>query len=114
MLQIYNSLVCSIITFSMIAWYGNCGVKEKSKIQSIIKVARKIVNNDLTTIEHLYLQAVERKAVKIINNPKHPLNDNFKILPSGRRYAQIKCRTNRFKSTFIPSAIKVINNIPQI
>ena len=111
MVQVYNSLILSIITFSLTMWYGGCGVKEKAKIQKIIREAGKIMNHKLKSLEHHYTYAVERKAFSIIDDKKHSLKHEFILLPSGRRYLEMKCRTNRYKSTFIPSAIRVVNKV---
>ena len=110
MVQIFKSLVLSIITFSMSVWYGSCGVKEKSKIQKVSNECSKIINSKLQPINKEYIKAIERKACSIVSSRKHPLNSEFKTLPSGRRFTQPRCRTNRYKSTFIPSAISNLNS----
>ena len=110
MVQIFKSLVLSIITFSMSVWYGSCGVKEKSKIQKVSNECSKIINSKLQPINKEYIEAIERKACSIVSSRKHPLNSEFKTLPSGRRFTQPRCRTNRYKSTFIPSAISNLNS----
>ena len=110
MVQIFKSLVLSIITFSISVWYGSCGLKEKSKIQNVSNECSKIINSKLDPINKEYIKAIERKACSIINSSKHPLKNEFKILPSGRRFTQPKCRTNRYKCTFIPSAISNLNS----
>ena len=109
MLQIYHSLILSIITFSFTVWYGSCGVKEKSQIQSLINKSSKIINSEVETATSLYQSAVKRKAKQVIKQPSHPLKSQFKLLPSGKRYVEIKARTNKYKFTFLPSAIKSLN-----
>ena len=110
MAQIFKSLVLSIITFSISVWYGSCGVREKSKIQKVTNECSKIINSKLEPISKEYTKAIERKAESIVSSRNHPLKSEFKILPSGRRFTQPKCRTNRYKSTFIPSAISAVNS----
>ena len=110
MVQIFKSLVLSIITFSMSVWYGSCGVKEKNKIQRISNECSKITNSKLEPISREYIRAVERKTCSIVISRRHPLYSDFKTLPSGRRFAQPRCRTNRYKSTFIPTAISILNS----
>ncbi|XP_061754805.1 CCR4-NOT transcription complex subunit 8 isoform X2 [Nerophis ophidion] len=50
-----------------------------------------------------------KKAQNIIRDPSHPGHKLFELLPSGRRYRTIKCRTNCFKNTFYPRAIVSLN-----
>jgi len=109
MLQIYNSLIKSVITFGITVWYGGCGVKEKAKVGKLIKESSKIINCPLEGIDNLHQKQLLNKAFSIINNKNHALYEEFKMLPSGRRYAQARCRTNRYKNTFVPSAIKSVN-----
>ena len=109
MKQMYSSLILSIISFGMTMWYGNCGVKEKSKLQSLINIAGKIVNFKFESAASFHNKNVIKKAHSIMDQPSHPLCEQFELLPSGRRYAGIKTKTNRYKSTFIPTAIRAIN-----
>ncbi len=65
--------------------------------------------------EHSYLQtlyekSVLREAYKILNDTTHILNPEFEMLPSGRRFRMPRCRLNRFKNSFIPSATKALNS----
>ena len=110
MLQVCKSMLLSIISFGCTAWFGGCGVKEKTKISRFIKEASKIINTNLDSFDEVHLKSVERKAFSIINNKSHVLHSEFCLLPSGRRYAQMKCRTNRHGRTFVPVAIKTLNN----
>ena len=109
LLQIYKSLVLSLMTYGLTVWYSGCGVKEKALLQKTIQHAAKIINKKLDPLAHSHSGAVERKAFKIVNQRKHPLHSEFFLLNSGKRYRESKCRTNRHKLTFIPTAIKAIN-----
>ena len=109
MVYLYKSLVLSILTFGISIWYGGCGVKEKAKLQRVVREASGIVGQKLDTLGHAHSTAVDRKAFAIITQRRHPLREEFNILPSGKRYRELRCRTNRHKSTFVPSAIKALN-----
>ena len=47
---------------------------------------------------------------KILSDCTHPLYHHVNILPCGLRLNMIYCRTNRFHSTCVPSAIKPLNS----
>ena len=57
----------------------------------------------------------EKKCVsmlmKIMKDSSHPLHVNFRFLRSERRLNMPYCRTDRHKSTFVPSAVKLYNSI---
>jgi len=108
---VYNSLVKSIMTFGLVAWYGCLGTKEKAKIQSIMKTAGKTAYNIKESVSKIFEERVVDKTIKIITNKKHPLNTKYQLLPSGRRYKQMKIRTNRYKTTFIPQSITLYNKL---
>jgi len=53
------------------------------------------------------------QAYSIINCPLHPLHKEFVMLPSGRRYRAmcVEGVTRRFKNSFIPTAISMLNSL---
>ena len=87
---VYNSLIKSILTFGLIAWYGCLDTKEKSKLQSLMKTAGKTAYNIKESVTKIFEQRIVDKTIKIIANKKHPLNEKYQLLPSMRRYQQIK------------------------
>ena len=76
----------------------------------MITDAGKIVEMQLSNTDIIFSKNVVTKAFSIINQPNHPLNSEFVLLPSGRRFKEVKCRTMLYKNTFIPSAIKSANS----
>ena len=106
----YKSLVESVLTFNIVVWYGNLGVKGKAKLARIVGMAGKIVGAKQDSLSDLYLTAVERKTARILDDAKHPLFSQFQKLRSGRRYKVPIARKNVYKKSFIPSAISVLNS----
>jgi len=56
----------------------------------------------------VYEKSVLRKAHEILDDPTHILNKQ--LLPSGKRFRRLKCRLNRYKNSFMPAAIKMLNS----
>ncbi len=50
------------------------------------------------------------RAASILKDPTHPQHGLFTLLPSGRRYRSVKCRTTRLKNSFFPTAIRLLNH----
>ena len=54
-------------------------------------------------------RAVLKKARQISVDASHPLNSEFELLPSGRRFRVPRVGRNIYKRSFIPHAIQVLN-----
>ncbi len=109
MKMFYSCCIESVITFSVVCWYGSLNVENRNRLQGIVKVCGKIVGTTLKDLNDLYKARTLRKAEFIMNDPSHPLQNVFKLLPSTRRYYLPLCRANRFKNNFMPAAIGFFN-----
>ena len=107
LLQFYRSVVESILTFSIVVWYGSITGNQKTKLERVVKSASKIVGDTLPSLSSLYLQRVNTRAQKIIKDSSHPANDLFKLLPSKRRFRYFKTKTERFKNSLYPKAMTI-------
>ena len=104
----YRSLIESILTYNIACWFGFISSKDKSKLIRIVRLAEKITGKNLISLTELYKQSTKRKAHKIVACDSHPLFNEFSLLPSGRRY-RVPLAKKRFKKSFIPSAIAILN-----
>ena len=77
---------------------------------SIVNLASKIIGKTQRHLGCIYKEVIRRKAVRTANDPTHPLCSEFRLLPSGRRYSVPKANRNIFKNSFIPNAIKTLND----
>lgn len=64
--------------------------------------------NDLSQLRLRVL----RKTRSILAVPSHPLEEEFELLLSGRRYRPPRCRTDRFKNSFVIAAASLLNEWP--
>ena len=107
----YNAVVCSALTFGIICWGGNIPKHEKRGRLD------KIVNGQIVRIcgqstEDIYFKRLRCKLANILKDSTHPLYseyDSRRIVRSGR-LRTIMARTNRFKCSFVPSAVSVFNS----
>ena len=58
---VYKSLVESVLTFNIVVWYGNLGVKGKAKLARIVGMAGKTIGAKQDSLSDLYLTAVDGK-----------------------------------------------------
>ncbi len=80
---VYQSLVESVLTCDIYAWYGHLGAKNKTRLAKIINMASKIIGKEQKQLGGIYKIHVKRKAQRILADPGHPLADEFIKLPSG-------------------------------
>ena len=56
-----------------------------------------------------YRKSMERLVCGISSDPSHALYGEHDILPSNRHFTVLKSRLNRFRNSFIPQLIVIIN-----
>ena len=76
-----------------------------------MKMAGKIMGMSTPPInlQAIFNQSALRQAQNIISDPSHVLNAEFELLPSLRRYRTVG-GNNRFKNSFVPLSIKLVND----
>lgn len=67
----YKSYTESVLTFSMICWYGNLSAKAKAALSKIVKVSGKIIGAQQSSLTDLYNRFVLKKAESILSNYSH-------------------------------------------
>ena len=103
----YKSFIESVLTFSLIAWYGGISLRDKNNLSHIVKVAGKLIGCPQVSLLSIYEKQVTQKAMLDCKN--HPLHCSFKALPSGQRLRVPHSKSNRTNSYFIASAICLLN-----
>ena len=111
MKMFYSCFIESVLTFTFICWHGSLSIKEKNRMQGIVKVCSKSAGTPLDGVHDLHKARSLKKARAILADSSHPLWGEFMLLPSGRRYSLPRCRTKRFKRSFIPAVIPIVNSI---
>ena len=104
----YTSVVQSVITFSIICWFGNCSVESKDKLSRIINNCSKLGIN-ISTLEELYNKFTKMRCKVIMEDSDHPLHCLYEMLPSGKRLRSSRCHTARYTKSFVPASIRLPN-----
>ena len=111
LLLIYKSLIESILSFNVVTWHNYLNLRQKNKINGIIKMCSRIVGENGSSISQLYNVSLKRKARQCTSDEKHPLYKMFERMPSGRRYRTPLAKKNLYKKSFVPSAVSLINSL---
>ena len=106
----YKSIVQSIISFCIACWYGNLVSSDKNKLSKIIRSANKLGIKNVPSLSDLYQTNVKRLGLKIMLDELHPLHENYKLLRSGNRLDTVYVRTCRYRTSFIPASVRLLNN----
>ena len=111
MMMFYRAAIESIVRYAITTWFGNLSIKLKSQLRSLINRAGKIMGSPPpSSMQEIYDDTARRQGLKITRDPNHVLHREFEIMPSGRRYRLPICKLNRFKFSFIPSSIRLLNS----
>ncbi len=64
MFNFYRAVIESVLTFSLIVWFGSSTAQQRSQINNITRVASKIIGYDLPTIDEMYVSRLQKKRLK--------------------------------------------------
>ena len=110
MLIFYRATIESVLRYGITSWFGNLTVKHRAEISRLIKNAGKIMGvMPPLNPQELFEQATISQANAIVADGDHALNGEYFFLNSGRRLRLPWCKYNRFKNSFIPHSIKLLN-----
>ena len=105
----YSAFIESVISFSIICWYGNLNIKSKNQLGRIVKTASKIAGVNFDSLDHVFQKQVLKKAKSIRMDNSHPLSSEYRLLPSGLRLKVPVATKNRYKFSFVPVSIQALN-----
>ena len=105
----YRSIIESVLTYSIVTWFGPSNDKDQNKLVKIIRAARRM-NIEAKPLSVLFNDACMKMVRKIMKDKTHPLHGKFKFLKSGRRLSVPKHRTSRYAQTFVPWGVKLYNH----
>ena len=105
----YKSVVESVILCNCLVWFGGCRQKDLKPLERIARRGGKIIG-EVRDLTHICNDKILQKANEILGNENHVLNPFYKYLRSGRRLEAIKCRTERYRKSFVPLSVRMSNN----
>ncbi|XP_053084024.1 uncharacterized protein LOC128317209 [Pangasianodon hypophthalmus] len=108
----YRCAIESILTNCITVWYGNCSVADRKALQRLVKTAQRITKTPLPAIEVVQKKRCLCRARNILKDSSHPAHSLFQLLPSRRRYRSLKTKTSRFRNSFFPIAVSLLNSVP--
>ena len=114
LLTFYRAIIESILTFSISVWYNSSSKDDKSKLHKIVRNASRIIGCDIPSLDDIFHKRSTMRALNIIRDPHHPASLFFERLPSRRRWKAIGARTTRFRNSFFPCALRLLNGVSYV
>ena len=104
----YRSVLESIFKFCIICWGGNTKVCDKDKIDRVIKRASKMSNYNFENFDEILIKLTTNKVLSILKDKSHPLHNQIIFSERSGRPLSIKANRERYRSSFLPSATRLL------
>ncbi len=82
----YTTFIESVLSFSFLCWYSSLSLRNKNRLQTLVRTCSKIIGVPLRCLAEFYKQQMLRNTRSITGDDSHPLKVFFEVLPSGRRF----------------------------
>ena len=112
----FQSTVLSMLLYNQLCFFGSAKKADLEQMDKIIKAASAVIGHDVTPLADYYHQASAKKAHAILDDCHHPLHPALSVCAPRRdsgRWRSMRCRTTRFRDSFLPSAIRTLNDRPR-
>ena len=103
----YRSMIVSIISFCVGAWGGNTVQKDTKKIDSVAKHATRLTGIKQDSFIEIFEKICNKKFNRILNDPTHPFYSQINRGERSGRVLFLRMKTERYRSSFLPTAIKL-------
>lgn len=105
----YLTFIQSVVTFAIQCWGGGLSIQNRNMLDKVTKTGRKIIRSDVKSVTNLTDQYTLKLALRILEDPLHPLHTEFSLLPSGCRFRMPRTKTKRHITSFVPRSIQLLN-----
>ena len=106
----YSSVLESVFKFCIICWGGNTKAHDKERINRIIKRSSKMCNFNFENFEQILKKLSTNKIHYILKDKSHPLFHQIIFSERSGRPLSIRANRERYKSSFLPSAMRLLQD----
>ena len=108
LINFYKAIIESILTASILVWYGKITQMDLAKLNSIVHSAEKLIGCELSTLGSIFRERAACRTRAIMNDCYHPAKKYFRWLPSERRLKSFS-GTKRFLNSTYPCSVRLFN-----
>ncbi|MPV02341.1 DUF1891 domain-containing protein [Escherichia coli] len=107
----YQSVVASALYFAVVCWGSSIGAGDTNRLNKLVKKAGSIIGCKQDSLEKVLEGRSLKKLLSILDNPDHPLHHLLQGQRStfSNRLLQLRCHKDRYRRSFLPSAITLYN-----
>ena len=107
----FNSTVPPVLNYSFLAFYKSIPQYLRLELDKPMNICQRLIGKSCILKDNAqeYKLAAARQADKTIKDNSHPLHAEYCLLQSGKRYRTIKARTERYRLSYVPTSIRLIN-----
>ena len=106
----YSSVLESIFKFCIICWGGNTKAHDKERINRVVKRSSKMCNFNFENFEQILKHLSINKIQYISKDKSHPLFNQIIFSDRSGRPLSIRANRERYKSSFLPSAMRLLQD----
>jgi len=112
MCMFYHTIIESALFYAVVCWGSCTSDKNCRRLDKLVKKASSVVGRILDPLNAVVEQWMRRKLYSVLENNKHPLHSNLAGQRSScsERLISLHCRTERFRRSFVPTAIRLFNS----
>ena len=99
--------VQSVLCCCLICWGGSLSFKNTVLLDRVVRSANKTIDTTLPIVDEL--DEMMTKTRDIVKDTSHPLQEFYYVAQSGCRYISERTRTNRYRNTFLPTSVRLLN-----
>ena len=105
----YRSVIKSILTGSIMVWFGNMTYDNRNSLSRVIRTAHRLIGVDLPDLHEIFYCRVKFRFRKHIADPSHPACKFFERL----RYHNLghSGMISRTSNSLYPTVVHVLNDV---
>ena len=103
--------MASALYFTIVCWGSSIGAGDTNRLNKLVKKAGSIIGCKQDYLEQVVERRTLKKLLSILDNPDHPLHHLLQGQRStfSKRFLQLRCHKDRYRKTFLPTAIRLYN-----
>ena len=107
----YQSVVASAVFFAVVCWGSCMTARDRNRLDKLVRKCVSVLGRRVVSVGDLVEDRTRKMMKAIIRNRSHPLHDTVVAQQSSRsdRLLSVHCRTERYRRSFIPAAIRLHN-----
>ncbi|CAI5660128.1 unnamed protein product [Oreochromis niloticus] len=107
----YDSVVASAIFYGVVCWGGSISAGDRKRLNRLIRRASSVLGCPLDPVEVVSDRRMVAKLSSLLDSISHPMHETVTALSSSfsGRLRHPRCGTERFRRSFLPTAVRLHN-----